>query len=176
MTFDTPLESSAIFYRTHLDHRDNATDLAIKLVRKGAEIELQSTVDPFLLELSKVAEPWAIGHLLQGCYIQEYHEWEKGVKAYLKDQRVENNLTDDFDWRSGNKSLIKRTIEALSFFDAQIDTSVMADIDMVREKVNDMKHDPLGNRVDHPQYFGAVLAFQRFWDQMITLEGGIEQG
>jgi hypothetical protein len=66
MTFDTPLESSAIFYRTHLDHRDNATDLAIKLVRKGAEIELQSTVDPFLLELSKVAEPWAIGHLLQG--------------------------------------------------------------------------------------------------------------
>jgi hypothetical protein len=176
MPLDGPMERSAIFYRTHLGHRGNATELAIKLVRKGAEIELKSIVDPSLLKLSKVAEPWAIDHLLQGCYIQEYHEWEKGVKAYLKEQRLENNLTDDFDWRSGNKSFIKRTIEALSFFDAQIDALAMSNIDKIREKINDIKHDPLSHRVDHQQYRAAVQAFQVFWDRMVTLETGIEQG
>jgi hypothetical protein len=170
------VERSAVHHRTHLGHRVGATDLAIKLVHKGAEIELESIADPILLALSIPAEPWAIDHLLQGCYIQEYHEWEKGVKAYLKEQRLENNLTVDFDWRSGNKSFVKRTIEALSFFDAQIDPSTMADIDKVREKVNDIKHDPLGNRVDHSQYLEAVQAFEAFWDQMLTLETVVEQG
>src|SRR6266513_2377820 len=33
------LDSSATFYRTHLGHRENATSLAIKLIRRAVEIE-----------------------------------------------------------------------------------------------------------------------------------------
>ena len=52
----------------------------------------------------------------------------------------------------------------------------MSNIDKIREKINDIKHDPLSHRVDHQQYRAAVQAFQAFWDRMVTLETGIEQG
>jgi hypothetical protein len=74
-----------------------------------------------------------------------------------------------------NKWLILST-KALSFFDAQIDALAMSNIDKIREKINDIKHDPLSHRVDHQQYRAAVQAFQAFWDRMVTLETGIEQG
>jgi len=41
---------------------------------------------------------------------------KKAIKQYFKGQRELNGLTDDFDWRTGNKSLVERTINILSFF------------------------------------------------------------
>ena len=104
------MESSAVFFRTHLGHRENATELAVGLIRKGVETERASAGDdPFEIECTDIAERWAIGHIIQGCYIEEYHHWEKAIRRYAKGQRELNGLTDDFDWRSGNRSLVEAT-------------------------------------------------------------------
>jgi len=45
------VELSAAFFRTHLGHRENATELAIGLIRKGVETERASAGDdPFEIE------------------------------------------------------------------------------------------------------------------------------
>ena len=73
--------NTGCYYRVQLGHRENATDLAINLIKKAAEIEMQeidASDGALLSELCGIGEPWAIHALLQGAYIREYHEWGKG--------------------------------------------------------------------------------------------------
>jgi hypothetical protein len=50
------VELSAAFFRTHLGHRENATELAIGLIRKGVETERASAGDdPFEIECTESA-------------------------------------------------------------------------------------------------------------------------
>jgi hypothetical protein len=164
-------DGSAIFYRTHLGHRQNASSLAIKLIRSGVEIEkAKISGDALTEELVGIAEPWAIDHIVQGCYIEEYHQWEKAIKYYFKAQRALNGVDGDFDWRSGSKNMVKSTIDVLSFFGASIGHDILAMIDKVRETVNAMKHDPLSTRVRETDYFSAVKAFEQFWEELISIE------
>jgi hypothetical protein len=163
------MELSAVFFRTHLGHRKNATELAIGLIRKGVEVERASASDdPFEIECTAIAEPWAIDHIVQGCYVEEYHHWEKDIKKYCKGQRELNGLTNDFDWKS--KSLVKRAIGALNFFGATVDQGVMNAIDAVRERVNSRKHDPLSFHVEKSEYDAAVKVFEQFWDTLLEIE------
>jgi hypothetical protein len=170
----TPLDNwelSAVTFRTHLGHRENVTGLAIGLIRKGAAAERASAGDdPFEIECAEIAEPWAIGHVIQGCYIEEYHQWEKAIKQYFSGQRKLNGLTDDFDWRAGKKSLVECATDALSFFDTAVDQAVTSAIDTVRETVNWLKHDPLSNHVEEGDYAVAIKAFIAFWDSVIETE------
>src|SRR4051794_31987419 len=46
-----------------------------------------SPPDPFPKELGSIAENWAVYTLLQGCYVREYHEWERAVERYFASQR-----------------------------------------------------------------------------------------
>jgi hypothetical protein len=46
----------------------------------------------------------------------------------------------------------------------------MNTIDLVRKKVNSMKHDPLAYRVEQSDYKSEVKAFQDFWDRLIEIE------
>ncbi len=108
---------------------------------------------------------------MQGCYVDEYHEWEKAIKHYFKAQRALNGLGGDFDWRSGSKSMVQRANEVLAFFSASVDERVLAIIDRVRETVNRMKHDPLSVRVSGTDYYSAVKAFEQFWEQLMNFEG-----
>ena len=81
------IDSSATYFRTHLGHRHNATQLAIRLIHRAIQIErAQAGDDPVSLEFVQIAEPWAISHILQGCFIEEFHQWEKAVKQYFKAQ------------------------------------------------------------------------------------------
>jgi hypothetical protein len=165
------MEFSASFFRTHLGHRENATELAIGLIRKAVAAERDAvTNDPFEIECTEIAERWAIGHVVQGCYIEEYHHWEKAIKQYFKGQRELNGLTDDFDWKSGKLSLVKRAIEALAFFGATIDQEIMNAIDTAREKVNWLKHDPLSGHVEEDDYKAAAMTYARFWDILLEYE------
>jgi hypothetical protein len=166
------VELSAVFFRTHLGHRENATELAIGLIRKGVETERASACDdPFEMECTDIAERWAIDHITQGCYVEEYHHWEKDIKKYCKGQMELNGLTDDFDWRtSSKKPLVKLAIGALNFFSTNVDQGVMNAIDAVREKVNSRKHDPLSLHVEKSEYDAAIKAFERFWDILIETE------
>jgi hypothetical protein len=165
------VDSSATFYRTHLSHRENASSLAIKLIRRAVAIEkAEISGDALAEELVGIAEPWAIDHILQGCYIEEYHQWEKAIKYYFKAQRALNVVDGDFDWRSGNKSMVKRAVDVLSFFGASIDPDIFSRIDKVRETVNAMKHDPLSTRASEADYLSAVNAFEQFWDELMAIE------
>lgn len=166
------LAKSAVYYRTHLSHRENATDLAIKLIRRAVEIEREEHADdPVAREFASIAEPWAIDHVVQGCYIEEYHQWEKAVKQYCKAQRELNGVSDDFDWIKGNKSFVARATDALGFFAASVDAEVMAAIDDIRKRVNDMKHDPLSNGVQESDYEDAFKTFTEFWEALLKIEG-----
>jgi len=166
------VDSSATFYRTHLGHRENATSLAIKLIRRAVAIEkAEFSGDVLAEELVGIAEPWAVDHILQGCYIEEYHQWEKAIKYYFKAQRTLNVVGGDFDWRSGNKSMVQRAIDALSFFSASIDADIFSKIEKVRETVNAMKHDPLSVRVNEANYQSAVKTFEQFWEGLMAIEG-----
>jgi hypothetical protein len=110
---------NGVFHRTHLGHRENATALAIKLIRKAVDIERSSAnSDPLQAAFIDIAERWAIDHILQGCYVQEYHEWERSVKSYILSQSEHNGLPRNFDWKSG--SFVRRTIEAPALFEASI--------------------------------------------------------
>jgi hypothetical protein len=164
-------DSCASFFRVHLSHRENATALAIKLIRRAVEIEkAQYSEDILAEELVGIAEPWAIDHIIQGCYIEEYHEWEKAIKHYFKAQRALNGLYDDFDWRSGKKNMVQRASEALSFLSTSVDDGVLTKIDSMRTTVNEMKHDPLSVRVDEPIYGAAVKTFEEFWERLMDIE------
>jgi hypothetical protein len=169
----TPLDinkpdSAASFFRVHLGHRENATTSAIKLIRRAVEIEKAQHSDDILAEeLVGIAEQWAIDHIIQGCYIEEYHQWEKAIKHYFKAQRALSGLNDDFDWRSGKKSMVQRAREALSFFSASVDDGVLTKIDSMRRAVNEMKHDPLSIRVDEHTYGIAVKTFEGFWERLM---------
>jgi hypothetical protein len=77
----------------------------------------------------------------------------------------------DFDWRSGNKSMVQRAIDALLFFSASIDADIFSKIDKVRETVNAMKHDQLSVRVNEADYKSAVETFEAFWEQLMVIEG-----
>jgi hypothetical protein len=167
------LESSAIFYRTHLGHRENAVHLAIKLIRRAVEIERQEhTPDPVMMEFISIGEPWTIDHVIQGCYIEEYHQWEKGVKQYCKAQRELNCLPGDFNWKTAvDKSFVKRATEAIEFFCASVDPEVMAAIDAMRNRVNEMKHDPLSNRVQLSDIENAFKTLTNFWEMLAGIEG-----
>ena len=166
------VSSSATFFRTHLGHRENATQLAIKLIRRAIQIErIEHGVNPVVMEFTQIAERWAIGHIVQGCYIEEYHQWEKAVKQYFKAQRELNGLQDDFDWRSGNKSMIQRARESLMFFSVSIDEAILKGIDSVRETVNDIKHDPLVSHVEESNYWSAINSFKSFWEKTMEVEG-----
>jgi hypothetical protein len=166
------LKSSATFYLTHMGHRENATDLAIKLIRRGARVERQEHKDDaMLLELTGIAENWAVGHIVQGCYIVEYHEWERGVKRYFKGQRELNGVSDDFDWRG--RGVVKGAREALGFFRVAMPEDVVGEIDAVRERVNSMKHDPSLPYVNEADYLRAASAFKRFWERLSEIETGL---
>ena len=116
------VELSAAFFRTHLGHRENATELAIGLIRKGVETERASAGDdPFEIECTDTAERWAISHIIQGCYVEEYHHWEKAIKQYYKGQRELNGLSDDFAWRLSKATFVKRAIDLLTFFGTTVD-------------------------------------------------------
>jgi len=80
------VELSAAFFRTHLGHRENATELAIGLIRKGVETRAAVCRRTIRLRLNgtDTAERWAISHIIQGCYVEEYHHWEKAIKQYYK--------------------------------------------------------------------------------------------
>jgi len=43
-------------------------------------------------------------------------------------------------------------------------------IDLVRKKVNSMKHDPLAHRVVQSDYMSEINTFQEFWDRLIEIE------
>jgi hypothetical protein len=175
-TLKTPLdlnkmEFSSIFFRTHVGHRENATQLAINLIRKGVAIErAEAGNDPFEIECAEIAERWAIGHVIQGCYIEEYHQWEKAVKQYFKGQRELNGLSDDFDWKLRRTTLVRRVMEVLAFFGTTVDPAAMNAIDSVRNKVNWLKHDPLSCHVDHADYEAAQIAIKSFWDILVETE------
>jgi hypothetical protein len=110
---------TACFYRIHLGHRKNAAHLAANLIRKAAEIEKSEPCDdPLLKQFENIVERWALYTIFQGLYIREYHEWERAVKNYIYDQRIWNGISGDFDWKSGRKSFVKRTIEALTIHSA----------------------------------------------------------
>jgi hypothetical protein len=105
----TPLDinktnSSATYYRTHLGDRHNATHLAINLIGRAVQIEkTRAGSDPLALEFSRIAEPWAISHIVQGCFIEEYHQWEKAVKQCFDGQRELNDLRMTLIGRLGKK-------------------------------------------------------------------------
>ena len=165
------VELSAAFFRTHLGHRENATELAIGLIRKGVETERASAGnDPFEIECTDTAERWAISHIIQGCYVEEYHHWEKAIKQYYKGQRELNGLSDDFDWRLSKATFVKRAIDLLTFFGTTVDPAVMNAIDSIRKKVNLLKHDPLSGHVENADYDAAIKVFERFWDILIETE------
>jgi hypothetical protein len=165
------MDLSSIFFRTHVGHRENATQLAINLIRKGAAIErAEAGNDPFEIECADFGERWAIGHVIQGCYIEEYHQWEKAVKQYFKGQRELNGLSDDFDWKLRRATLVERVMEVLAFFGATADPAVMDAIDSVRNKVNWLKHDPLSCHVDNADYEAAQIAVKSFWDILMETE------
>jgi hypothetical protein len=162
---------SAAFFRTHLGHRENATELAIGLIQKGVASERASLGgDPFEIECADNAERWAIDHIIQGCYMEEYHHWEKAIKQYFKRQRELNGLPDDFDWRLRNKTLVERAIDVLNFFGTTVDQEVTNAIDTVREKVNWLKHDPLSCHIEKSDYDTAIKALEQFWDFLIETE------
>lgn len=165
-------DSSAIVFRTHLAQRETATDLAIKLIRRAVQIEREEVAGDLLREeFVRIGEPWAIDHILQGCFIEEYHEWEKGIKNYIGGQRALNVVGSDFDWRTGNKNMVQRAADALSFFNVSIEPCIFLEIDKIRETVNAMKHDPLSIRVDEGAYTSAIKILERFWDQLVAIEG-----
>jgi hypothetical protein len=126
--------------------------------------------DPFEIECAEIAERWAIGHVIQGCYIEEYHQWEKAVKQYFKGQRELNGLSDDFDWKLRRTTLVRRVMEVLAFFGTTVDPAAMNAIDSVRNKVNWLKHDPLSCHVDHADYEAAQIAIKSFWDILVETE------
>ncbi len=168
------MAETACFFRVHLSHRENAVSLGIKLIEKAAAIEKKEYGDDsFLKELGSIAENWAIYTLLQGCYIREYHEWERAIKKYLANQRRWNAVPGDFDWKSGRKNFVKRITDALAFFSTSMDQSVISSIDDIRQKVNDIKHSPLDYDVEQTDYDKAVKAFEAFWDKMMELEAAI---
>ncbi len=175
-TLKTPLhiektDSSAVFYRTHLGHRHNATHLAMNLIHRAVEFERkQAGDDPLALEFAQIAEPWAISHILQGCFIEEYHQWEKAVKRYFKRQLELNGRLDDFDWKAGKKSIVERVKHALSFFSASVDENLMGGIDGVRRAVNNMKHDPLSFPVAEADYDAVVRVLELFWERLSEIE------
>lgn len=138
-----PMQGSALFYRVHLGHRERATELALNFIRKAAESERQTqSNDPFLTELGDIAERWAISHIIQGCYIQEYHEWERATKEYLRQQRTLNALNDDLDWNSGRRNFVQRVHVALEFFSTMVDQPIMDRINVARQTVNAMMPSP----------------------------------
>ncbi len=161
----------AIYFRVHLGHRENATELAINLIRKAARLEKQeSEGDPFSEEACEIGERWAIGHVIGGCYIEEYHHWEKGIKQYFSGQYRRNGLTGDFNWRAGGKSMVELARTALSEFSASVEEHVFQEIDAIRDKVNAMKHDPLEHSVEEADYFASIKTFERFWDALMEIE------
>jgi len=80
-------------------------------------------------------------------------------------------LLDDFDWKAGNKSFVKRAIEALEFFSASADQQLVGSIDAIRERVNAMKHDPLSNRVQQSDAENEFKTFTSFWEALSEIEG-----
>jgi hypothetical protein len=161
------------YYRVHLGHRENATNLAINLIKKAAQIEMQeveASGDPLLKELCSIGEPWATHALLQGAYIREYHEWEKAVKNYIHAQHSLNGI-QGFKWKPDGKSIVQRTIEYLAVFSVAVDQNIMDRIDAIRNKVNDIKHEPLEHEVDKSDYDAAISAFGAFWDKIMEHEG-----
>jgi hypothetical protein len=174
---DQIVPETACFFRIHLGHRENAANLAANLIKKAAAIEKTGYGDDALLnELIQTGEAWALETILQGLYVREYHEWERAIKGYFANQKIWNGLEGDFDWRTGSKSMVKRTIEALEVFSASMDQHIMDAIDDVRRKVNEIKHDPLDHFVEQKDFEAAIKIFEDFWDKMMVLEGFTSTG
>jgi hypothetical protein len=171
---DQILPEGALFFRTHVGHRENAVNLAVGLIRKAAAQEKSGFGDdPLLHELGGIAKNWAVYTLLQGCYVREYHEWERAVKRYFANQWDWNCIPERFNWSLRGKSIVTRTVDALAVFSVSMDQIVIDSIDGVRDRVNNIKHDPLDHEVEQSDYDNAVKVFAAFWDKMMNLEGMI---
>lgn len=115
---------------------------------------------------------WLVETLLQGAYMREYHVWEKHVKAYLNDQRRWNGGTE-IVWRKGGTDMVQRAMSCLSEFGATIDERIVQAISVMRENVNEMKHEE-GLLDEHfvtlEDYRAAHQAIVDFWDRLSQIE------
>lgn len=175
LIFGTTTAKSAPYYWIQHGHRQTAISAAIAIFGHHRELEKSST-DFFTTARSDTIHDWLIETLIQGAYLREYHIWEKDVKAYLNDQRQWNGNNTGFDWRPRGKSMVARTQVYLAEFGVMIDDQIMKAIEIMRSRVNPMKHEPglsLEHFVSTKEYYVAHRAIEEFWEHLTKVEESV---
>jgi hypothetical protein len=81
-----------------------------------------------------------------------------------------NEFDGRLAWKAGRKTFVQRVVESLALFSVSINEAIVDSIDGVRVKVNNMKHDPLAERVNNREYAREVKTLIGFWEQLKTME------
>lgn len=163
---------TAAYYRIQTDHRRTALEAAIHSIDKeaaGAAREIgESTLE---LELNGVMRDWVIETLVQGAFIREYHIWEKSTKEYFNGQH-QRQTGLDVAWRSGS-SHIEKIRTQIETFSVSVSDAILDELEAVRIKVNQMKHDS-GMLIEHFVQWDDLDALMtnvvRFWDELDAKE------
>jgi hypothetical protein len=150
--------------------RRNAVAQAISIFERNRDQEISESNDPLSLFVSEHNVKWLSETVVQGAYLREYHSWEKEVKSYLNGQRHLNGEMKEFDWkRPAIDGLVTLVTTYLKDFSVRVDDRTIATINIMRVRVNSMKHTPgffEGHLVSREEYDIAALAIEEFWKHL----------
>jgi hypothetical protein len=157
-------------YSTAPHLRREATAEAIRIFESHRYHELIGVESAAWTDLTEWACQWLTESLIQGAYVRGYHLWEREVKSYLNGQRYLNGHTEGFSWRRlSTGSFVSLLRSYLQEFSAILGEDVLDAMDMMRRKVNEMKHEPAfsdDHTITIQEYETAVQAIEDFWRQL----------
>jgi hypothetical protein len=116
-------------------------------------------------QIASIERKWVIETIHQGAYLRRYHLWEKECKQYFSAQGFE--IPRFLPRHSGTPMRFTEFVEkkVLSeHFSLTVPDGVMAAIDTMRGKVNNMKHEfGVNADVTADEYEVAITAIEKFW-------------
>jgi hypothetical protein len=151
-------------------HRRTAIEYAIAGVTKIYEANLSVLGhNPFNSEMEGTMREWVVETLLQGAYLREYHLWEKDCKAYFAIMAERNGETLSIR----TEGLLNGIKHALVRFNVAMPPDILSTIEVMRDRVNVMKHDAgleLEHFITENHYKEAMNAVERFWEYLANCE------
>jgi hypothetical protein len=163
-------EPGAVINFIQLSHRREAIDGVIAAIAKMYAAEA-ANADPLAWDAG-VMKDWLAETVLQGAYLREYHLWEKDCKAYFAAMAGRNGR--ELILKSKRGQTFAKVIEGtLVAFDVAMPVEIMSALEIMRQRVNVMKHD-VGLELDHfvsdSDYADAINALERFWEFLAARE------
>jgi hypothetical protein len=165
------LGSGAVVNFVQVGHRHTAIEYAVAAIKHDSNLEVLGR-DPLTSEMEGYMQAWVTETLFQGAYMREYHLWEKACKAYFPEMAQRNGNALTMETKRGRR-FTDHVRDVLGLFGVAMPSDILDAIELMRDRVNVMKHDAgleLEHFITEADYIEAIKALEGFWNHLATAE------